>query len=199
MLAFFQKAMLVGVVSCSGTPTRPIAPPGRAISSAVTTACSTPTHSSTERTGAEAAGQPPDALDRLLAALTDDIRGAELLSQRDAFGVAAEQDDLLGTKPLRCDHAAEADGAVPDDRDRVTWRDPGRYGGVVAGPHHVRQRQQRGHERVVLADRQHDERAVSLRYAHGFTLAAVDVAEAVPAAVQACALQPLLAEDAAAV
>jgi hypothetical protein len=28
MLAFFQKAMPVGVVSCSGTPTRPIAPPG---------------------------------------------------------------------------------------------------------------------------------------------------------------------------
>jgi hypothetical protein len=48
MLAFFQNAMLVGVVSCSGTPTRPIAPPGRATSSAVTTACSRPTHSSTE-------------------------------------------------------------------------------------------------------------------------------------------------------
>jgi hypothetical protein len=69
----------------------------------------------------------------------------------------------------------------------------------VAGAHHVGQRQQRGHERVVLADLQHDQRAVCLRDAHGFTLAAVDVAEAVPAAVQACALQPLLAEGAAAV
>jgi hypothetical protein len=97
--------------------------------------------------------------------------------------------------------AALADdiGAVADDRDRIAARDPDRDGGVVAGPHHVGHGQQRRRGRLVLADRQHDEGAVCLRYAHGFTLAAVDVAETVAAAVQACALQPLLAEDAAAV
>ena len=151
------------------------------------------------RVRAEPAGQLADALDRLVAALADDVGGAELLSERDALGVVAEQDDLLGAEPLRGDHAAEADGAVADDGDRLAGRDPGRDGGVVAGSHHVGQRQQRGHERVVLADRQRDEGAVCLRDAHGFALAAVDVVEAVAAAVQACALQPLAAEDAGAV
>jgi hypothetical protein len=112
---------------------------------------------------AKAAGQLPDTLDRLVATLADDVGGAERLSQRDAFGVAAEQDDLLGAEPLRCDHAAEADGAVANDSDRLTGRDLGRDGSVVAGAHHVGQRQQRRHDRSVLADGQDDERAVCHR------------------------------------
>jgi hypothetical protein len=33
--------------------------------------------------------------------------------------VAAHDDDPLGAEPSRCDHAAEADGTVPDDGDRL--------------------------------------------------------------------------------
>ena len=70
-------------------------------------------------------------------------------------GCFAEQDDLLGAEPFRCDHAAEADGAVADDRDRAAWRDPGRDGGVMARSHKARRplgaRVRRGRAAVVTA------------------------------------------------
>ena len=49
------------------------------------------------------------------------------------------------------------------------------------------------------ADRERDERAVRLRYAHRLALPAVDAVRAVPAAVEARRVQPLAAEDARAV
>ena len=143
--------------------------------------------------------QLADALDRFLAALAHDVGGAELLAERDPLRVVAEQDDPLGAEPLRGDHAAQPDGAVADDGDGLAGTDLRGECGVVAGAHHVGEREQRRHQRVVRADRQHDQRAVCLRDAHGFALAAVDVVQAVPAAVQTLALQPLAAEDAAAV
>ena len=87
----------------------------------------------------------------------------------------------------------------PTTADGLARADPRGEGRVVAGSHHVGQREQRRHQRVVLADRQHDERAVGLRDAHGLALAAVDVVGAVPAAVEARGVQSLAAEDAGAV
>jgi hypothetical protein len=66
--------------------------------------------------------------------------------------------------------------------------DLGRDGGVVPGAHHVSECEQRRHERVVLADWQRNERAVCLRDAYRLALAAVDIAEAVAAPVQALTL-----------
>ncbi len=43
---------------------------------------------------AEAAGQFADALGGLVAALVDDIAGAELLPERSPIWVVAEEDDL---------------------------------------------------------------------------------------------------------
>ena len=106
---------------------------------------------------------------------------------------------MLGAEPLRGDHPAQADGAVADHGDGLAATGLRRDGGVVAGAHHVGEREQRRHQLLVRSDRQHDERAVGLRDAHGFALAAVDVVEPVPAPVQALAVQPLAAEDAAAV
>ena len=68
---------------------------------------------------AVAAGELEDALDRLLAALGDDVGGAELARERDAVRVAAHDDDLLGAEALGGDHAAQPDGAVADDGHRV--------------------------------------------------------------------------------
>jgi hypothetical protein len=116
--------------------------------------------------------------------------------ERNPLGVVAEQDDLLGAKALGCDHAAETDGAVADDGDRFPRPDPGADGRVVARSHHIREREQRRHQGVVSADRQHDERSVRLRDAYGLALTAIDVIEAVPASVETFALQPLPAEDA---
>ena len=77
------------------------------------------------RVGAEAAGQLAHALDRLVAALADDVGRAELARERDAVGMAAEDDDLLGAEPPRGDHAAEPDGAVADDGRRLAGPDAG--------------------------------------------------------------------------
>ena len=64
-------------------------------------------------------------------------------------------------------------------------------GRVVAGAHDVGEREQRRHQRVVGPDRQHDERAVRLRDAHGLALAAVDPAAAPEPAVETRGLQAL--------
>ena len=55
--------------------------------------------------GAVAAGQLPHALDALLAALGDDVGGAELAAQVGAVRVPAHQDDPLGAEPLGGQHA----------------------------------------------------------------------------------------------
>ena len=65
---------------------------------------------------------------------------------------------------------------------------------VVAGAEHVGQRQQRRHQRGVLADGQLDQRALGLRHPHRLALAAVDSRRAPPAAVPAGRLQALAAE-----
>ena len=108
---------------------------------------------------------------------------------------------MIRSAPSRFDgdHTAQPDRAVADDGDGLAGADLRGERCVVAGTHHVGEREQRRHQRVVRADRKHDQRAVRLRDAHSFSLAAVDVAEAVSAAVQTLALQPFPTEDAAAV
>ena len=72
--------------------------------------------------------------------------------------------------------------------------------GVVAGAHHVGQRQQRRHQRVVLADRRAGRacrRPSGMRSASAWAPSIAAVAE--EAAVDAGGLQPLLAEHAGAV
>ena len=134
---------------------------------------------------AEAAGQLADALDGGVAALADDVGRAERPRQRDPIRVAPEQDDLLGAEPPRRDDAAEADRAIADHRHALPRADLRRERRVVARPHHVGEREQRRHQRVVAADREHDQRAVGLRDAHRLALAAVELGAAPPAAVQA--------------
>jgi hypothetical protein len=71
---------------------------------------------------------------------------------------------------------------------------------VVAGAHHVCQRQQRRHQRIVLADVERVERAVGLRDAQRLGLGAAGLAAiAEEAAMEAGRLQPVLAEQAGAV
>jgi hypothetical protein len=70
---------------------------------------------------------------------------------------------------------------------------------VVAGAHHVRECQQRRHQRVVLANRQHEQRAVGVGDAERLGLRPIDSAAAEEPAVHACRVQPFMAEDARAV
>ena len=70
---------------------------------------------------------------------------------------------------------------------------------MVARSHHVGQREQRRHQRIVPADGEDDEGSVRLRDAHRFALSTVDVIEAVPASVEAGGVEAFPAEDAGAV
>ena len=89
-----------------------------------------------------------------VAALLDDVGGAELPGQRLPLGVAAERDDAFGAELLGRQDAEEADRAVSDDRDRLARSGLGGDGGEPAGAEDVGG----SHER-------RDE--VRLRYARG--------------------------------
>ena len=144
--------------------------------------------------GAVAAGQLPDLRDALLAALGDDVGGAELATQVGAGLVPAHQDDLLGAEPLGRQHRAQPDRAVADHGHRRPRVHPGGHGAVVPGREHVGQRQQRRQQRRVLPDRQLHQRALRLRHPHRLTLPAVHAGRTPAAAVPARGLQALPAE-----
>src|SRR5215208_5033956 len=145
--------------------------------------------------GAEAPGELAHALDGLLAPLAHHVRGAELPGQGDPVGVATEDDDLLGAEALGGDHRAQADGPVADDGHALPRADLRGDGRVVAGPHDVRERQQGGHQRVVLADRQYEERSVCLGDAHRFGLCSADVTRTEESSVDARRVKAVVAED----
>src|SRR5207244_10520008 len=124
--------------------------------------------------GAEAVGELADVLDRFVPSLADDVRGAELLSQRDAVWVTAKEDDLLGAEAFGRDDAAQPDGPVTDDGDGLSGAGLGCEGRVVAGSHHIREREKRRDQRVVRADWKGYERPVGQGNTHRLALAAVD-------------------------
>ncbi len=64
---------------------------------------------------------------------------------------------------------------------------------MVAGAHHIRERQQGRHQRVIGSDRKANECSVGERHAHRFALSAIQLA-APEAAVQARSLEALLTE-----
>ena len=181
------------MVSSCGTPTRPTAPPGRAMPIPVRIASSRPTHSSTEWT------PKPSVSSRTRctassAALADDVGGAELTRERDPVGVPTEDDDLVGPEPPGRDHAAQADGPVADHGHTLAVIDAGDNRRVMSRGHHVRERQQRRQQRVVLADRQGHERPVGQRHPDRLGLGAVDRARPEDPSVDARRLQPFAAE-----
>ena len=97
----------------------------------------------------------------------------------------AQDDDPLGAEAAGGDDAAEAHGAVADDGDRPAGPDLGGEGCVMTRRHHVGEREQRRHQRVLLADRQQQERAICLGDADRLALAAVHSVVAIPSSLQA--------------
>ena len=75
--------------------------------------------------------------------------------------------------------------AVADDRSRLAGPDLGGDGGMVAGAHHVGEGEKRRHQRVVLGDRERDERAVGEWNPNGLGLGSRDIRRAEEAAVDA--------------
>ncbi len=93
-----------------------------------------------DRVGAEAAGELLDLRDALLAALLDDVGGAELAGQRLAVRVPAEGDDAFGAELPGGEDAEQAHGAVTDDRDGLAGSGLGGDGGEPAGARARRRR-----------------------------------------------------------
>jgi hypothetical protein len=147
----------------------------------------------------EPASHIPDAGNRFLATLTDNIGGAELSGQCDPVGAPAHDNDLLGAETLGCDHAAKADRAVSDYRRGFTRGDTRHHGGVMPGSHDVRQRQQRGHQGIVGADLQSEQRPASVRNPERLGLRAFHAAVAKEAAMETGGVQVLVAEHSGAV
>jgi len=116
--------------------------------------------------------------DGLLTACAHQIRRAELLCDLQSVLVVAHGDDAFGTQSPGREHATETDRAVTDDRTRGTGVDARADGRVVAGTHHVRQREQRAERlRVVGVPVRHlHQCAVRLRTADVLALSAAVVA-----------------------
>jgi len=67
--------------------------------------------------GAVAAGQVADLADAFVAALGDDVGGAELTTEVGARGMPSHEDDPLGSEPPGRQYGHKADGSVADDGD----------------------------------------------------------------------------------
>jgi hypothetical protein len=113
--------------------------------------------------------------------------------------VPTEDDDLVGPEPPGRDHAAQADGAVADDGHTLAVIDAGDNRRVMAGRHHVRERQQGRQQRVVFADGQDQEGPIGQRHADCLGLGAVGRRRPEDASVDARRLQPFAAELACAI
>ena len=127
-----------GTSGYCGAPTRLTVPPARTTPNAVSIA-GREADALQHGVGAVAAGQLAHLRDALLAALGDDVGGAELAAEVGAGLVPAHQDDLLGAEPLGRQHRAQPDRAVTDHRHRRPRVDAGRDRAVVAGREHVGQ------------------------------------------------------------
>ena len=127
---------------------------------------------------ADAAGELQTARGRV-ASLFDDVGGAELPGQLLAGGVSAEGDDPLGAEPLGGEDGGKSDRTVADDGDRVALVTPALT--AAWWPVHITS-DRASRERRVSSEwpwrRDRDQRAAGQRDAHGFALAAVDLAVA---------------------
>jgi hypothetical protein len=101
-------------------------------------AVSVPTH----RVSAHAVGDLADRRGSLLAALLDDVGGAELPGNVLAGLVPRHDHHLLGAHHRSCQHAAQAHGAVADHDRSAAFAYVGRNRRMPAGGHHVGEREQ---------------------------------------------------------
>ena len=135
--------------------------------------------------GAKSAREFAHALDGRLAALADDLGRPERAGQRDAVGMTPQHDDPLGAEPARGNDGAQTNRAVADNRCDFAGTDLCGERGVVASTHHIRERQQGRHQRVVRADRKRDQGSVGKRDADRLALATIELCPAPPSTMQA--------------
>jgi hypothetical protein len=95
--------------------------------------------------------QPADLLDGRLATRRDGLGRAHGFGQLQSVGVVARGDDAFCTQPSGRLNPTEPHGPVADDDTGRPSLDPRRDRRVVAGPHHVGQRENRSQHCLVGA------------------------------------------------
>jgi hypothetical protein len=157
----------------SGTPTKPTYPPG---ASRAQRLCYRFIGTDTFEDGvrAHAVRQVFDSRDSLVAALCDDVGGAELKGELLPLLMAAHRDDATRAHARGREHAEQSDGAVADDRDRHPRLHVGGDGGEPSGAHDVGKCEEARQQIVVRHLRCRDECAVGERHANEFGLRAPD-------------------------
>jgi len=89
--------------------------------------------------------------------------------------VPAERDDASRAEPTSGDDGTQAHRAIPDDRDDAAGPNAAADCGVMAGAHHIGEREKRAQRRVgMTGPGDPDESGVRERDAHRLALAAVD-------------------------
>ena len=96
----------------------------------------------------------------------------------------AQEHDPLGAEASGGDHAAQADSAIADDGHGLAGTHLGAESRMVACRHHIREREQRRHQRVVFLDPQDDERSVCLGDPYRLALPTVHSVPAIPSSVE---------------
>ena len=122
----------------------------------------------------------PEAVENLthrcrafLAALGDDLVGAELAGDPLAILVAGHGHDPGRAETLRSEHGGQADGTVADDSHGAAARDARAHGGMVTGGVDVGQRQEVGDQACVGLSRRFHERPVGEWHPDSLSLPAV--------------------------
>ena len=103
----------------------------------------------------------------------DKVRNVILKRAPDAVKFIPEEDDAFGAAASGGDDAAQTDGAIADYGRGCARSDAGRNSSMMSRRHHVSEGEQRGHERVVFADGQDNERAIGIRHAHRLALSTI--------------------------
>src|SRR2546421_877259 len=129
------------------------------------------------RVDADAIRQVKDRLDRGVAALSKDVRGTKRTGDVLTGRVSAEGDDSRGAQTMRRKDRAQTHRAVPHDGDDAARPNTGAHRGVVAGAHHVGEREERPHHFVRMLGAGHrDEGGAGEGDADSLPLASVDFA-----------------------
>jgi hypothetical protein len=126
------------------------------------------------RVRADSAQQADDLRHAVGAPLGHDVGRAELAGEALPLRMPGHDDDPLGTQPPRRQYTAQADRAVADDCHRGLRADPGRERRMMAGAHHIRQREQARDQRLGRPPWNDHEHAVGERHPDRLALGSVD-------------------------
>src|SRR5436190_1862403 len=113
--------------------------------------------------------------------------------------MATQNNNLLSAKSLGGNDSAQSYSSIANNGHAVSWshfRDDRR---VVSGAHHVREREQRRHERLICVRANWEKRSICQRNPHRFGLCSSDFCRPEKSAVNTRRLKSVMAKRACAI